>query len=166
MKKKIPFSHILSIVSNYYKISEQEILQKGREEPACLIRQICQYLAYTLNNQQGFYTSLSEVGNYFGERKKGAVINSRRRIAEFMQVDKTLKASIEHLSKLICYEEQLCPILRNEKYSIIDKGRKSKQCWKCGKNIEKMEERVNHKLRYNQKIITLFFHIKCFDKYK
>ena len=42
------------------------------------------------------------------------------------------------------------------------KSMRARQCYKCGGNISKNHQYINHQFRYDGRIITISFHMDCF----
>ncbi len=43
------------------------------------------------------------------------------------------------------------------------KSRRNRECYLCLKRIEKNDYYINHQFNYDKRIITISFHINCFN---
>lgn len=58
----------------------------------------------------------------------------------------------------------LSPVVFNDVRSTSEhKTMRVRQCYKCCNKIGKNEQYINHQFRYDNRIITISFHVDCFN---
>jgi len=93
---EITVPYIQKIVSNYFKLSIEELNSRRRTQNIVFPRQIAMYLCRKL-----LEVSLPEVGIHFGGRDHTTVIHSCEKIANELEYDKQLRETIAELEKQI-----------------------------------------------------------------
>ncbi len=84
-------------VSDYYKISIESMESKSRKHEIVLARQMSMYLI-----KEFLHLPLKKIGSIFGGKDHTTVMHSCQTIENYLQLDKTVKASYEFIkSKLI-----------------------------------------------------------------
>ena len=88
----VTIDHVIKFVSREMKVSERQLLGKGRTMEVALARQTAMYLSRELTG-----SSLINIGMHLGRRDHSTVIHACRNIENKMSVDKELKARIENM---------------------------------------------------------------------
>ena len=58
----------------------------------------------------------------------------------------------------------LAPVVFKDVRSTSEhKSERVRQCFKCCGRIEAKEQYINHQFKYDKRIITLSFHVSCFN---
>jgi len=92
----ISVEKIQKIVSDFYNISQKQIIEKGRSKNVAIPRMICMYLCRELTNQ-----TLSDIGLKFGNRDHSTVHNACERISKMIESDTDTKNKINQITHLI-----------------------------------------------------------------
>ena len=88
----VTISHVIKYVSRELKISERQLIGKGRTMEVAMARQIAMYLCREYTS-----SSLTNIGLYFGKRDHSTVIHACRNIENKIDNDKELKNTINHM---------------------------------------------------------------------
>ncbi|TVP96447.1 MAG: chromosomal replication initiator protein DnaA [Acholeplasmatales bacterium] len=91
LKKQI--TNLLSVVSDYYKISTSDLISKKRSRNFLYPRQVAMYLVKTI-----YDIPYKKIGLYFGNRDHSTVMHSVEKIANDLQHDRHIKIDVEKLS--------------------------------------------------------------------
>lgn len=83
---------IISMVAEYFKVSEEKIQSPSRLKDIMLPRQVAMYLAKEYTEQ-----SLKYIGEFFGGKDHTTVMHSIRKIKESVKDDAQLKRALEDL---------------------------------------------------------------------
>lgn len=92
--RPIPIPTILEAVATHFRLKVSELQGKKRSKTITHPRHISMYLARQLTSQ-----SLEDLGGYFGGRDHTTVLHASRTIARQIEVDSTLRALIDDISK-------------------------------------------------------------------
>lgn len=92
-KRKITPSDVLKTVSDYFNVSDKDILGTTKAQKIATARQIAMYLAKELTDE-----SLVNLGKFFG-KKHSTVLYAYEKIKEERQINSSQAAVIEELSK-------------------------------------------------------------------
>jgi len=88
----VTINHVIKYVSRELKISEKQLIGKGRTMEVAIARQIAMYLCREYTS-----SSLTNIGLYFGKRDHSTVIHACRNIEKKMSDDNELKNTIDTL---------------------------------------------------------------------
>ena len=88
----VTINHVIKYVSRELKISEKQLIGKGRTMEVAIARQIAMYLCREYTS-----SSLTNIGLYFGKRDHSTVIHACRNIEKKMSNDNELKNTIDTL---------------------------------------------------------------------
>ena len=88
----VTISHVIKYISRELKISERQLIGKGRTMEVAIARQIAMYLCREYTS-----SSLTNIGLYFGKRDHSTVIHACRNIENKMNNDKELKNKINNM---------------------------------------------------------------------
>ena len=88
----VTISHVIKYISREFKISERQLISKGRTMEVAIARQIAMYLCREYTS-----SSLTNIGLYFGKRDHSTVIHACRNIENKMNNDKELKNKINNM---------------------------------------------------------------------
>ncbi len=91
-------NNILSIVSDYYRISTSDLISKKRTSKYVFPRQVSMYLIKTM-----YDIPYKKIGTYFNNRDHSTVMHSVEKITNEMEMDKDVKRDVEKL-KIKCGE--------------------------------------------------------------
>lgn len=94
--KQMTIEDIKALVSEYYKISLEDMESKSRKHEIALSRQMSMYLAKQLTQM-----SLKSIGAAFGGRDHSTVLHSCTQIENYLVTDKTVKSAFEQLLKTL-----------------------------------------------------------------
>jgi chromosomal replication initiator protein len=94
--KTISIEMVQQVVSEYYKITINELKSKKRTHNIALPRQIAMYLTRKLTRH-----SLPEIGNAFGGKDHTTVMHSCKKIEEDINISSEIKYSVEKLSQIL-----------------------------------------------------------------
>jgi len=86
----VTINHVIKYVSRELKISEKQLIGKGRTMEVAMARQIAMYLCREYTS-----SSLTNIGLYFGKRDHSTVIHACRNVENKMNEDKELKNKID-----------------------------------------------------------------------
>jgi chromosomal replication initiator protein len=92
--KPITIDDIKEEVSNYYKLSIDQIESKSRKHEIALARQMAMYLSKKMTTN-----SLKTIGSFFGNRDHSTVLHSCQAIENYLVTDSPVKSAFESLSK-------------------------------------------------------------------
>ncbi len=92
VRKTIDISTIVSAVSDYYQIPEEEIRGKKRTIKIAYPRQIAMFLCREMTT-----STLKSIGAYFGDRDHTTVMNAINNISNDISTDAVLKQDIDNL---------------------------------------------------------------------
>ena len=84
--------HVIKYISRELKISERQLVGKGRTMEVTMARQIAMYLCREYTS-----SSLTNIGLYFGKRDHSTVIHACRNIEKKMSEDNELKNKIDNM---------------------------------------------------------------------
>jgi len=85
-------NNILSIVSDYYRISTSDLISKKRTTKYVFPRQIAMYLIKSI-----FDIPYKKIGSYFNNRDHSTVMHSVEKITNEIEMDKNVKKDVEKL---------------------------------------------------------------------
>ncbi len=91
-------NNILSIVSDYYRISTSDLISKKRTSKYVFPRQVSMYLIKTM-----YDIPYKKIGTYFNNRDHSTVMHSVEKITNEIEMDKNVKRDVEKL-KIKCGE--------------------------------------------------------------
>lgn len=91
-------SNILSIVSDYYRISTSDLISNKRTRKHVFPRQVSMYLIKTL-----YDLPYKKIGTFFNDRDHSTVMHSVEKITNEIEMDKNVKRDVEKL-KIKCGE--------------------------------------------------------------
>jgi chromosomal replication initiator protein len=91
-------NNILSIVSDYYRISTSDLISKKRTSKYVFPRQVSMYLIKTM-----YDIPYKKIGTYFNNRDHSTVMHSVEKITNEMEMDKNVKRDVDKL-KIKCGE--------------------------------------------------------------
>jgi len=86
-------NNILSIVSDYYRISTSDLISKKRTTKYVFPRQIAMYLIKSI-----FDIPYKKIGSYFNNRDHSTVMHSVEKITNEIEMDKNVKKDVEKLT--------------------------------------------------------------------
>jgi len=86
----VTINHVIKYVSRELKISEKQLIGKGRTMEVAMARQIAMYLSREYTS-----SSLTNIGLYFGKRDHSTVIHACRNVENKINEDKELKNTID-----------------------------------------------------------------------
>ena len=95
-QKEISVARIAEIVCQYYDIDEQSLNSSKRTRELAQARQVAMYLA-----KQHTKSPLTVIGSSIGGRNHATVLHSCKAVADMMDTDKSFKAQIEEIEKLV-----------------------------------------------------------------
>ncbi|MBT3252320.1 MAG: chromosomal replication initiator protein DnaA [Candidatus Marinimicrobia bacterium] len=90
----ITIDHVVKYTSKEWKVSERQLMGKGRKMEVAMARQIAMYISRELTS-----ASLFNIGMHLGGRDHSTVIHACRTIEKKMSEDKELKKRIEKMKK-------------------------------------------------------------------
>jgi predicted regulator of amino acid metabolism with ACT domain len=95
-KSNILLDLIMKVVADFYNFKVIDIIQKNRAEEVRIPRQICHVLAKN-------YTKFSnaDIGYYIGKLNHSTVSNSRKKIKQYLEVDKVFRREFEKLDTIV-----------------------------------------------------------------
>ncbi len=85
-------THILSVIMQYYSLSETEILSKKRDRRICQPRQIMIYLIHKTTSM-----SLHDIAKFAGGRDHSTAIHARDTIEDLIETDLLVRDDVNHL---------------------------------------------------------------------
>jgi len=88
----VSIDHVLKFVSREMKVSERQILGKGRTMEVALARQAAMYISRELTG-----SSLINIGRHLGRRDHSTVIHACRAIEKKMAEDKEFRSRIDNM---------------------------------------------------------------------
>ena len=88
----VSIDHVLKFVSREMKVSERQILGKGRTMEVALARQTAMYISRELTG-----SSLINIGRHLGRRDHSTVIHACRAIEKKMAEDKEFRSRIDNM---------------------------------------------------------------------
>ena len=88
----VSIDHVLKFVSRELKVSERQILGKGRTMEVALARQAAMYISRELTG-----SSLINIGRHLGRRDHSTVIHACRAIEKKMAEDKEFRSRIDNM---------------------------------------------------------------------
>lgn len=91
-RKNLHFGHIIEIVSSFYNINRDDLLNKGRKKEIARIRQIAMFIMRTELN-----ASYPGIGEQFGGRDHTTALHAYEKINRDQQIDFKLKEEIKCL---------------------------------------------------------------------
>lgn len=95
-QEELKADDIISCVSNFYKISKNDMLGKRRNQEFVMPRQVCVYLMCDMLTMP-----LSKVGEIVGGRDHATVSYTRDKISEQMKTDNKLAVAINDIKKML-----------------------------------------------------------------
>ena len=95
-QEELKAEDIISCVSNFYKISKNDMLGKRRNQEFVMPRQVCVYLMCDMLS-----VPLSKVGEIMGGRDHATVSYTRDKIAEQIKTDTKLSVAISDIKKML-----------------------------------------------------------------
>ncbi len=95
-KKEITKEQILAAVTGKYKVSEEELKQKGRKKGIAHPRQVAMYLMRSELNMP-----FSGIGEFFGGRDHTTVLHAFEKINKSMETNLRLKADLSELKNTL-----------------------------------------------------------------
>lgn len=94
VKKKLSPSFVMTMVSNYFHISVDEILSRKRKKEIILARHVAMYLCYEL-----MHMTYSDIGRSFGDLNHSTVMHAVRKIEGSLSEDASLQEDLQLLKK-------------------------------------------------------------------
>ncbi|MGB9857021.1 MAG: chromosomal replication initiator protein DnaA [Dictyoglomaceae bacterium] len=88
----ISIQSIIQEVANYFHITPEQIIGKGRTQEIALPRQIAMYLARTLTD-----ISLPKIGEEFGGRDHTTILHAYEKIQELYQTDLSIRKIVQDI---------------------------------------------------------------------
>ena len=95
-QREITIDHIVRTVCEYYDIDEDTFNSSKRTRDVAQSRQVAMYLA-----KQHTKSPLTVIGSSIGGRNHATVLHSCKAVADMMDTDKSFKAQIEEIEKLV-----------------------------------------------------------------
>ena len=95
-QREITIDHIVRTVCEYYNIDEDMFNSSKRTRDVAQARQVAMYLA-----KQHTKAPLTVIGSSIGGRNHATVLHSCKAVADMMDTDKSFKAQIEEIEKLV-----------------------------------------------------------------
>jgi len=95
-KHELTVEYVQKVVANYFNLTSEDIRSKKRSQNIVYPRQIAMYLCRKLLN-----ISLPKIGVGFGGRDHSTVIHGCDKIAELIETDTQVKATLIEIEKLI-----------------------------------------------------------------
>ena len=95
-QREITIDHIVRTVCEYYDIDEDTFNSSKRTRDVAQARQVAMYLA-----KQHTKSPLTVIGSSIGGRNHATVLHSCKAVADMMDTDKSFKAQIEEIEKLV-----------------------------------------------------------------
>ena len=95
-QKEISVNRITEIVCEYFDIDPKDFNSQKRTREVAQARQVAMYLA-----KQHTKLPLASIGSAIGGRHHATVLHSCKSVSNIMETDKTFKAQIEEIEKLI-----------------------------------------------------------------
>ena len=92
--QNITIDHVLKVVSKKMRVTERQLIGKGRTMEVAIARQTAMYLSRELTN-----SSLINIGLHFGGRDHSTVIHACKTIEKKMSTNPELNRTIEKLKK-------------------------------------------------------------------
>tara|TARA_S200000501_G_scaffold378881_1_gene444499 strand:+ start:4374 stop:5735 length:1362 start_codon:yes stop_codon:yes gene_type:complete len=92
--ENITIDHVLKVVSKEMRITERQLIGKGRTMEVAIARQSAMYLSRELTN-----SSLINIGLHFGGRDHSTVIHAHKTIEKKILINPELNRTIEKLKK-------------------------------------------------------------------
>ena len=94
--REVSVDSILDLVSNYFKVSVDQVKGQTRKRHVVIARQISMHLA-----KEHTETSLKKIGTYFGNRDHSTVIYSCRTVRDLMDTDEDFRRDVRELDRLV-----------------------------------------------------------------
>ena len=88
----VTINHVIKYVSRELKISEKQLIGKGRTMEVAMARQIAMYLCREYTS-----SSLTNIGLYFGKRDHSTVIHACRNVEKKIDNDNEFKNKINNM---------------------------------------------------------------------
>ena len=95
-QREITIDHIVKVVCEYYDIELDTFNSTKRTRDVAQARQVAMFLA-----KQHTKAPLTVIGSSIGGRNHATVLHSCKAVADMMDTDKTFKAQIEEIEKLV-----------------------------------------------------------------
>ena len=94
--KPVTIDQIIDTACGYFNVKREDIFTKSRKQAIVQVRQVAMYLAQK-------YTKLSSarIGALVGNRNHATVLHSCKMVEDRLHVDKTFKAKMEEIEKLL-----------------------------------------------------------------
>lgn len=83
---------VIDIISEFYEVTKEELMGKGRKKEIALARQIAMYLCRTELNM-----SYPGIGKYFGGRDHTTALHAYEKINKNLNIDDKLKRDVDYL---------------------------------------------------------------------
>ncbi len=93
---EVTIDYLQKSVSEYYRISLEDLKSKSRKKELVIARQVAMHLAKAYTNH-----SLKSIGAYFGGRDHSTVIHALQAVNDMLTTDQQFKKSFEELKKKI-----------------------------------------------------------------
>jgi chromosomal replication initiator protein len=95
-QREITIDHIVKVVCEYYGIEMETFNSTKRTRDVAQARQVAMFLA-----KQHTKSPLTVIGSSIGGRNHATVLHSCKAVADMMDTDKTFKAQIEEIEKIV-----------------------------------------------------------------
>ena len=95
-QREITIDHIVKVVCEYYDIELDTFNSTKRTRDVAQARQVAMFLA-----KQHTKSPLTVIGSSIGGRNHATVLHSCKAVADMMDTDKTFKAQIEEIEKIV-----------------------------------------------------------------
>ena len=95
-QREITIDHIVKVVCEYYDIEMDTFNSTKRTRDVAQARQVAMFLA-----KQHTKSPLTVIGSSIGGRNHATVLHSCKAVADMMDTDKTFKAQIEEIEKIV-----------------------------------------------------------------
>lgn len=95
-KQDVQYQHIIKVVSDFYKITYEELINKGRKKEIVRPRQIIMYLLRSELN-----SSYPGIGAWLGGRDHTTVLHAYEKIQKELEINEKLKEEIKFLTEAI-----------------------------------------------------------------
>ena len=88
-KKGVNHQHVVDLVSEFYNISQEDLLNKGRKQEVALARQVAMYLM-----RSELSLSYPGIGEKFGGRDHTTALHAFEKISKELEINEKLKEAV------------------------------------------------------------------------